>query len=229
MQEQNFNMEEFFHQRMEEEWQTKRERQKSLNPLAKKGQILFTGSSLMEHFPVEELRMSMDVEPVIYNRGIGGFTTDEFLDNIGPMLLDLEPSRVFINIGTNDIREDLAEDGDWLKRLIGNYDQILAKLKEALPDCRAYVMAYYPVNEAKIAASPWGKSAFGTRTNANIRRANEEVEKLAAKYGYRYIDVNDGLTDADGNQKEEYALDGVHMKPSAYAVVLKNMLPYIYE
>lgn len=229
MQEENFNIEEFFHQRMEEEWQTKRERQRCLNLLAKKGQILFTGSSLMEHFPVEELCMSMDVERVIYNRGIGGFTTDQFLDNIGPMLLDLEPSKVFINIGTNDINESLAEDGDWLGRLVGNYDRIFDTLNKALPDCKVYVMAYYPVNEAKIAASPWGKNAFGTRTNANVKRANAEVEKLAAKYGYRYIDVNDGLTDADGNQKEEYALDGVHMKPSAYAVVLKNMLPYITE
>lgn len=229
MQEQKFNMEEFFHQRMEEEWETKKERQRCLNPLAKKGQILFTGSSLMEHFPVEELRMSMGVEPIIYNRGIGGFTTDQFLDNIGPMLLDLEPSKVFINIGTNDINENLAEDGDWLLRLIRNYDQILAKLKETLPDCKVYVMAYYPVNEAKIAASPWGKGAFGTRTNANVQLANAEVKKLAEKFGYTYIDVNAGLADETGNQKEEFATDGVHMKMSAYAVVLKNMLPYINE
>lgn len=229
MQEQTFNMEEFFHQRMEEEWRTKKERQRSLNPLAKKGQILFTGSSLMEQFPIEELRMSMDVEPVIYNRGIGGFTTDQFLDNIGPMLLDLSPSKVFINIGTNDINEKLAKDGNWLGRLIGNYDRILAKTKEKLPECKVYVMAYYPVNEAKIAESPWGKDAFGTRTNANVQRANEEVKKLAETYGYRYIDVNDGLTDETGNQKPEFAVDGVHMKPAAYAVVLKNMLPYIRE
>lgn len=229
MQEQTFNFEDFFHQRMEEEWQTKKERQRCLNPLAKKGQILFTGSSLMEQFPVEELRMSMDVKPIIYNRGIGGYTTDQFFDNIGPMLLDLSPSKVFINIGTNDINEKLAEDGDWLGRLIGNYEKILARLKEELPDCKVYVMAYYPVNEAKIAESPWGKDAFGTRTNANVQRANAEVEKLAEKFGYAFIDVNAGLTDETGNQKAEYAVDGVHMKPSAYAVVLKNMLPYINE
>lgn len=229
MSEQNFNIEEFFHQRMEEEWETKRERQRCLNPLAKKGQILFTGSSLMEHFPVEELRMSMGMEPIIYNRGIGGFMTDQFLENIGPMLLDLEPSKVFINIGTNDIRADLAEDGDWLGRLIKNYGKILEQLKQALPNCKVYMMAYYPVNEAKIAATPWGKSAFGTRTNANVQLANAEVKKLAEKFGYTYIDVNDGLADETGNQKEEYATDGVHMKMSAYAVVLKNMLPYINE
>lgn len=159
---------------MEEEWKTKKERQRCLNPLAKKGQILFTGSSLMEQFPVEELRMSMDVKQIIYNRGIGGFTTDQFLDNIGPMLLDLSPSKVFINIGTNDINEKLAEDGDWLGRLIGNYEKILARIKEELPDCRVYVMAYYPVNEAKIAESPWGRTRSArarTRTcSARMRR-----------------------------------------------------------
>lgn len=229
MQEQTFNMEEFFHQRMEEEWQIKRERQKCLNLLAKKGQIVFTGSSLMEQFPVEELGMSTGLGKVIYNRGIGGFTTDQFLDNIGPMVLDLAPSKVFINIGTNDINEKLAEDGDWLGRLSDNYDRILEQITEALPDCIVYVMAYYPVNEEKIAQSPWGKDAFGTRTNANVRLASEEAKKLAGKYGCRYIDVNAGLTDETGSQKTEYTLDGVHMKPSAYAVVLQNMLPYINE
>ena len=90
-------------------------------------------------------------------------------------------------------------------------------------------MAYYPVNEEKIAQSPWGKDAFGTRTNANVRLASEAAKKLADTYGCRYIDVNAGLTDETGSQKTEYTLDGVHMKPSVYEVVLQNMLPYINE
>ena len=76
-----------------------------LNKIAQKGQILFTGSSLMEQFPVNEIAMSMGITKTIYNRGIGGTTTDDFLAHIGTVLLDLEPSKVFINIGTNDIHE----------------------------------------------------------------------------------------------------------------------------
>ena len=42
-----------------------------LNEAAKKGEILFTGSSLMEQFPINELLMNEGMEQIIYNRGVG--------------------------------------------------------------------------------------------------------------------------------------------------------------
>ena len=60
----------------------------------------------MEMFPVCEIARSQWIEQVIYNRGVGGLNTDEFLDNIDTLLLDLEPSKIFINIGTNDITKE---------------------------------------------------------------------------------------------------------------------------
>ena len=41
-----------------------------LNQGALKGQILFTGSSLMEMFPVCEIARSQGIERVIYNHGV---------------------------------------------------------------------------------------------------------------------------------------------------------------
>ncbi len=76
-----------------------------LNQIALKGKTLFTGSSLMEMFPICEIARSRGIEEVVYNRGVGGLNTDEFLEYIHILLLDLEPSRIFINIGTNDITE----------------------------------------------------------------------------------------------------------------------------
>ena len=46
------------------------------------GQIVCAGSSLMEMFPVEELVKEKQIDMIIYNRGIGGFITDELLENI---------------------------------------------------------------------------------------------------------------------------------------------------
>lgn len=210
-------------EQFEQEKRNKVARLKDLNRYIKKGQILFTGSSLMEHFPIEEFRMSMNIEPLIYNRGIGGFTTDEFLENIDTMLLNPEPSKVFINIGTNDISERFNQDGKWLDHLTLNYNQILKQLKDTLPECEVYVLAYYPANETIIANSPWGNF----RTNARIAEANQAVKELAAKYNYHFINVNDGLADVDGNLKQEITPDGIHMIPSAYAQVLRNLTPYL--
>ena len=40
------------------------------------------------------------------------------------------------------------------------------------------------------------RTMFKNRNNTNIPIANEAVKKLADKFGYTYIDVNNGLTDA---------------------------------
>ena len=197
-----------------------------LNKTVIKGQILFTGSSLMEQFPVCELAQSSGIDKIIYNRGIGGFTTDDFLHEIDTVLFDLEPSCVFINIGTNDMRE--WEDGsDWLTHLLDNYDQILKLSRQRLPQTRFYLMAYYPVNAAVPAAQGAAAYMLKVRTNENIALANSRVAVLAEKYGYQFIDVNQGLTDEKGNLKAEYTIEGIHMYSNAYQVVFQNLRKFL--
>lgn len=196
---------------------------REMNQYALKGQILFTGSSLMEQFPIVEYCMNAGITPV-YNRGIGGYTTDEFLEGIHEMLLDLEPRKVFINIGTNDIRN--REDGeDWLTHLIRNYRSILTALKTQLPQTQCYLMAYYPVNPD----TPQGREnqALIVRTNANVDKANQAVRQLAEEMGYTYIDCNDGLKDVQGRLKAAYAKDGMHIFAQGYATVFDRLRPYL--
>ena len=57
-----------------------------INQIALKGKILFTGSSLMEMFPVCEIARSRGIEEIMYNRGVGGLNTDEFLEHIDTLL-----------------------------------------------------------------------------------------------------------------------------------------------
>lgn len=147
------NIEKNFKENMKREQQDKIEKYKVLNTLAKKGQILFTGLSLMEQFPINELLMTESMDQIIYNRGVGGFTTD-----------------------------DMGE---------------------------------------------WAKTLFVNRNNQNIPVANAEIKKLAETFGFRYIDVNAGLTDECGKLKKEYTVEGVHMYANAYRIILENMRPYL--
>lgn len=197
-----------------------------LNRLALKGQTVFVGSSLMEFFPINEMQQKLDNRLCIYNRGIAGYVTAELLESMEECVFELAPSRIFINIGTNDIS---APDYR-LERLIGNYDEILTRIGRRLPDCTVYVMAYYPVNaKAEFPFVPKGSmdEVFQRRTNEAIREANRAIERLAAKHGYAYIDVNEGLTDDEGNLKQEYAVDGIHMFANGYDVVLNNLRKYL--
>lgn len=211
--------------------QAKMEQQKKvknfsqLNQVAKKGGILFTGSSLMEQFPVCELCMDAGITSPVYNRGIGGFTTADFLENIHEQLLDLEPSRVFINIGTNDLNPQFGD--TWMEQLLSNYRQILTQCKQQLPDTEVYMMAYYPVNDHLPDRPFYMSFMFSVRTNENLAKVNSEVEKLATEFGYHFINVNDGLTDENGNLKAEYTIEGIHMYTDAYKQVFANLKPYI--
>ncbi len=214
----------FFKELMHREQQDKLERYRILNQNVKKGEILFTGSSLMEQFPVNELLMTNGMDQVIYNRGIGGFTTTDMLQHMEEMVFGTEPSRIFINIGTNDIGSPEYQ----LEALLKRYEEIIVRIQERLPEAEINMMAYYPVNETdKIPEGEWGKTAFVTRTNENLNIANAAIENLAAKKGCRFINVNEGLADERGKLKKEYTIEGIHMYANGYQVVLQNLKKYL--
>lgn len=214
----------FFKELMHREQQDKLERYRILNQNVKKREILFTGSSLMEQFPVNELLMTNGMNQVIYNRGIGGFTTTDMLQHMEEMVFGTEPSRIFINIGTNDIGSPEYQ----LEALLERYEEIIVRIQERLPEAQINMMAYYPVNETdKIPEGEWGKTAFVTRTNENLNIANAAIENLAAKKGCRFINVNEGLADERGKLKKEYTIEGIHMYANGYQVVLQNLKKYL--
>ncbi|MCC8101026.1 MAG: GDSL-type esterase/lipase family protein [Clostridiales bacterium] len=212
---------------MKNEQNQKVDRYRILNILAKKGQILFTGSSLMEQFPIQELLMDLGSDLVIYNRGIGGYTSDDMLAHMEEQVFGTEPSVIFINIGTNDLGDNSQPFEVQLAKMLQNYEEILRQIRERLPQTRVYMMAYYPVNETDKVAEGWGADLFVNRNNRNLPVANAAVKALAEKTGNEYIDVNEGLTDERGMLKVEYTIEGVHMYANGYRVVLDNMKKYL--
>lgn len=224
MTEQTMDWEAFFRERQRQEKEDKLARFRHLNPYVRKGQVVFAGSSLMEQFPIYEFLLDFQLPYTVYNRGVGGFTTDEFYAALEDCVFALEPAHLFLNIGTNDLNGPEYR----LSRLLDNYEKILQAIRGRLPATRLYLMAYYPVNPA-VATIPHMQEIFRHRTNARIREASEGVQALAARYGARFLDCNAGLTDADGNLKAEYTIEGMHMYANGYKPVLDALLPVLQE
>ena len=193
------------------------------NKSAVKGQVVFAGSSLMEMFPIRKLQQEKGDDRMIYNRGVGGFLSGELLAVIDVCVTQLLPAKVFINIGTNDLSWSSIP----ICELMDRYDQILTAIEDAVPGVRIYLMAYYPVNEA--AASPEMRDCLKIRTNEKISAANEEVKKLAAKHGQRYIDVNDKLRDEQGRLRAEYTIEGMHINEAGYRAIYDDIMAYVRE
>ena len=199
------------------------ERYREENKTAQKGQIVFTGSSLMEMFEINKLLKEHGDDTIIYNRGIGGFISDELLAVIDVCAIDLMPSKVFINIGTNDRSWSSIP----INQLMDNYDKIISAIENAVPNVKIYLMAYYPVNYE--AAAEEMKECLKIRTNEKINAANAEVKKLAEKHGQRYIDINHNLKDERGRLKAEYTIEGMHINEDGYRAIYDDIMAFVKE
>lgn len=214
----------FYFEKLSLEQQERLKRIRVLNQNVKKGEILFTGSSLMEQFPINELQLTYDIHKVIYNRGIGGFKIPDMIHYIEEMVFATEPSKIFINIGTNDIGSaDFTKEG-----LLENYRKLLMMIQERLPEVEIYIMAYYPINDVDLPKdAEWLQETFKTRTTENVNMMNEALIGFAEEMNCKYINVNEGLADERGKLKVEYTIEGVHMYANGYCKVLENMKQYL--
>lgn len=199
------------------------ERYKEENRNVEYGQTVFAGSSLMEMFPINKLLDEHDDDTIIYNRGVGGFVSRELLEAADVCILELRPSKVFINIGTNDLSDARIP----ISRLMENYEKIISKIERELPETIIYLMAYYPVNCE--AASEDMKECLKIRNNEKIAAANKEVKRLAERHGQRYIDINKNLKDERGRLKAEYTTEGLHINEDGYRAVYDDIMKYVKE
>lgn len=221
--EQNEQIMQIFQERQQNEKRLKLECFRRLNKFAKKGQILFCGSSLMEMFPINELLMDLELPFTIYNRGVGGFTTAEMAQALEPCVFELEPRHIFINIGTNDLNgEDYRLEG-----LLERYEGILKQIRERLPGAGLHLLAYYPVNEIVGMQNEWMGEVFRFRTNERIEEANRAVQAMAERIGAAFHDLNEGIRDENGRMKREYTMEGMHMYGDGYYQVLQKLLPIL--
>ena len=200
------------------------EKYAAANQTAKQGQIVFVGSSLMEIFPIEEWEESGEVafDKYIYNRAVRATTTAFLLGHMDTQIFELEPSKLFINIGTNDIGFRVPE-----AEFLANEREIFRQIAKRLPDCETYALRYYPINTVDFHNDEDEETLFATRSNAAFQAASDKIEAIAREFDFHFIDVNAGLADERGNLKREMTFDGAHLNPDGYRVVLTNLTPYL--
>ena len=192
---------------------------RELNAVAPKGQTVCAGSSLMENFPINELLMNMGSTKKVYNRGMSAYTIDRYAEVLD-IVLDLEPSKLFINIGSND----LSIPGDTIGNMISKYRGLIQRIQAALPECKITMLAFYPCREED---SGFPVDDRVPRTMENVNLANERVKALAEELGCAYLDCNAPLLDEEGFLRKEYMTDPIHFSPAGYVEVLKILEPYL--
>lgn len=179
------------------------------NEHAEKGQVIFLGNSLMDYFPVNWF------EPVhIINRGICGDFTAGVLKRLDGIIA-LLPSKIFIEIGINDIIEKVPPD-----EIQENYKLIIKRLKEKLPHTKIFVISNLPVSKKG--------NLFSSTEEKNeiVIEQNIFLEELCLKNNLTFVNLHP-LFYKNGMLNPAYTWDGIHITSEGYQVwfeVVKKLI-----
>ena len=197
---------------MDKMWNRRVEGFDRFNAVNKQGGIVLLGDSITEFFQINEIYK----DEGIVNRGISGDTTAGVLSRMKESVYDLQPRRIFILIGTNDIDKPKYSEN----LTAGNIKTIIGGIQSKCPNTKIFLECVYPINgEMK-------NSDAGRCTNALIDSLNDRIVNIAKELGIEYIDISPQLKDNAGNLKEEYTYDGLHLNGFGYKAVLALLLPY---
>lgn len=177
--------------------------------------IVFLGDSITDWYPFEEM-YSNDI-PIV-NSGIAGYETKDILNRMDDLVYKFNPTKVFILIGTNDIKYE--EDDEQV--VVDNIKKIIKEIKKNRPNTKVYITSIFPVNrELKYHAAE-------ERYNGEILKINKGIKDYCKENNITYINMYDELIDSKGNLKKEYTVDGLHLSKTGYVKYTSKLLQYIY-
>ncbi len=179
--------------------------------------VVLVGDSITEGFDVATYFPGRR----IINRGIGADVIGNDLPPDDPRgvlkrleqsIFDCAPTDVFLMIGINDLNS-----GRTLEVLEKGYRELFKQIKAGAPRVRVHVQSILPTRGGHAARNP------------EVLDANDRLKKLAAEFGYDYVDLHSQMVDAKGELKSEFTEDGLHLTPAAYAVWQAEVLRILDE
>jgi len=148
-------------------------------------------------------------EVSLANRGVGSDRLAD-IDRRLADIAELEPERIFVMAGINDIEGQV----EIIDSLLEQYDDVLSALTTTGAD--VYLQSTLECREC------------GTDL-ASVRELNLRLESLAkSDPNIEFIDLNSAMADDDG-LRAEFTYDGVHLNPSGYVAWRAVLVPYVGE
>lgn len=164
-----------------------------------KGGTVFTGSSTIRMW--RSLQPSFPNEPIL-NTGFGGSKASDLETHLFPLVIRLEPSRVFIYEGDNDLWGNVP-----VAEILTSLDNIVNRLQLIDPNTEIYLIG------AKPSPSRWEKKQ-------NYQIFNQKLnEYCLSKENVKFVDTWKALTDSAGNPRPElYLQDQLHLNEKGYEI-----------
>lgn len=188
--------------------------QKYIQEERNKGEIVFAGDSIIENFRVDEY-----FDQTVINRGLGGYTTKDFLKVIDEIIVPLEPSKLFLHIGSNDLVLIPSTPDETIDNVI----TVIENLKTKLPHTKIYFFSLTPV--LPLTNKKTRALYVANRTNQMIDYINDKLKEKIENY----IDINTNLKDGLGILEEWYTDDGIHLNHYGYLEIVRDVNKYLED
>jgi lysophospholipase L1-like esterase len=174
-------------------------------PKPNENRVVFLGNSIFENWKVLDSTWFADKKYI--DRGISGQTTGQTLVRFRQDVINLKPTLVIINGGTNDIAENtgpyaLENTLDNITTMVdlAKANNIKVVLTSVLP---AYNFAWKP----------------GIQPIDKIIQLNNKIKEYASKNNIVYLDYYSKLVDEKKGMKKEFTVDGVHPTLAGYKIM----------
>ncbi|MBR8837259.1 MAG: G-D-S-L family lipolytic protein [Stigonema ocellatum SAG 48.90 = DSM 106950] len=167
---------------------------------------ILAGDSLSLWFPTELLSKDRNW----LNQGISGETSAGLLKRLD--LIDgTSPEAIFVMIGINDLLQGTRDE-----IILENQRQIIHYLRRIHPKAKIVIQSILP--HGKKQATWEGREKLLAISNSRIRQLNQQLQRLAAKEGVKYLNLHPLFANQQGELHPELSTDGLHLSPQGYLV-----------
>ena len=178
--------------------------------------VVFYGNSITQMW--YEAHPGFFLQNHFAGRGIGGQTSCELLVRFRQDVINLQPKKVVILAGINDIAENNGPVS--LENILGNIVSMceLARANHITP----ILCSVLPAR-----AFYWNPSIQDVP--AKVQALNRLIRTYADGAGIPYVNYYDALADTDGGMKQGLSIDEVHPAPDTYTIMEEIVLPFLAQ
>ena len=167
--------------------------------------ILFVGSSSVRFWPTAT---AFPGKPII-NRGFGGSEISDVIHFYGQVIKPYAPTKIFLYAGDNDIGH-----GKMADQVFEDYKELVEIVQS---DFRKVDLIFISIKPSKLR---WDKWPQMVEVNRLVREYSESHPNLG------YADLATPLLDADGNPRDVFVDDGLHLNEFGYFLWQQALAPY---
>ncbi len=177
-----------------------------------KNEVIFLGNSITDGSEWSELLQNQHAK----NRGISGDTSEGVLNRLY-QVTKVQPAKVFLLIGINDLAKNVSPDTVYV-----NIIKIVSVIRTKSPKTKVYVQSIFPVNNT------FKTFANHTSKTPQVKDLNERLKNICPKLGATFVDLFSVLKNPnDDLLNPMYTNDGLHLLGEGYEEWAKAIKPFL--